>query len=281
MEGRLLCTETAERFMRHLVEEEKSEATIQKYVRDVKTFIRYICGRKATKEDVISYKQHLIDKEYAVSSINSVIASLNCLFSWLGYEELKVRAMKVQKQIFCPEEKELTREEYERLCRTATAKHNERLCLILQTICSTGIRVSELPFITAEAVRDGKTEVSLKGKIRTVFLPKKLQKKLLHYMAVRRIAEGSVFITKNGRPVNRSNIWREMKKLCGEAQVDPRKVFPHNLRHLFARIFYGLDKDIVRLADMLGHSSINTTRIYIISTGSEHRNRMEQMGLVL
>ena len=194
---------------------------------------------------------------------------------------MKVKSLKVQQQVFCPEEKELTRAEYERLCRTAQKKHNERLCLILQTICSTGIRVSELSYVTVEALKDGKAVVSMKGKTRTIFLTKELRKKLMRYISEQQISEGCVFITRTGKPISRSNIWREMKGLCTEANVDPRKVFPHNLRHLFARIFYGLEKDIARLADILGHSSVNTTRIYIVSTGYEHRRCMEQMRLLI
>lgn len=281
MKGRFLSSEIVEQFQKHLIEDEKSDATIEKYIRDVTAFACYINGAKISKELVIVYKQHLIEDGYAVRSINSMLASLNSLFSFLGWTDLKVKSLKVQQQVFCPEEKELTRAEYERLCRTAQEKHNERLCLIMQTVCSTGIRVSELPFITVEAVKSGKAVVSLKGKTRTILLLKDLQKKLLRYISEQKISEGCVFITRTGKSVSRSNIWREMKGLCEKANVDPRKVFPHNLRHLFARIFYGLEKDIVRLADVLGHSSVNTTRIYIVSTGSEHRHCMEKMRLVI
>ena len=210
-----------------------------------------------------------------------MLASLNSLFSFLGWYDCKVRSLKLQRQVYCPEEKELTKAEYARLCRTAKAKHNERLNLILQTICGTGIRVSELQFITVEAVKKGEATVSLKGKTRSVFLIKPLQKKLLRYITEQKIQSGAVFVTRTGKPINRTNIWREMKKLCLEAEVNPEKVFPHNLRHLFARVFYGIEKDIAKLADILGHSSINTTRIYIISTGMEHRQRMERMRLII
>ena len=281
MEGRYINSEIIRRFQRHLMEEEKSDATIEKYIRDVTAFATYINSAAITKETVIAYKQHLLDENYAVRSINSMLASLNSLFCFLGWNDMRVKSLKVQQQVFCPEEKELTRAEYERLCRTAQKKHNERLCLILQTICSTGIRVSELQFITVEAVKEGKAIVSLKGKTRTIFLTKELRKKLLRYISEQQIAEGPVFITRTGKPIGRSNIWREMKGLCEEANVDPRKVFPHNLRHLFARIFYGIDKDIAKLADILGHSSIETTRIYIITTEDEHRRRMENMHLIM
>lgn len=281
MEGRFINQEIISGFQNHLTEEEKSGATIEKYLRDVTAFASYTDGTAITKESVIAYKQHLLDENYAVRSINSMLASINSLFCYLGWTDLKVKSLKIQQQVFCAEEKELSRAEYERLCRTAQKKHNERLCLILQTICSTGIRVSELSYITADAVRTGKAVVSLKGKTRVVLLLKELQKKLLRYLSEQKITDGCVFVTRTGKPVSRSNIWREMKGLCAEANVDPRKVFPHNLRHLFARIFYGLEKDIARLADILGHSSVNTTRIYIVSTGVEHRRCMEQMHLVI
>jgi len=281
MKGHFLSGKEIERFENYLREEEKSQNTMDKYIRDVKAFVEYCDGKEIIKETVIAYKQDLIDSDYAVKSINSMLASINSLFSFLGWYDLRVKSLKVQQQIFCPEEKELTRAEYERLCRTAERKHNERLNLILQTICGTGIRVSELQFITVEAVRKGEATVSLKGKTRTIIITKNLQKKLLRYIAEQRIKTGSVFVTKSGKPISRTNIWREMKNLCREAEVNPEKVFPHNLRHLFARVFYGIEKDIAKLADILGHSSINTTRIYIISTGSEHRQRMEQMRLIL
>ena len=281
MKGKIISKEIIERFKTYLCEEEKSENTKEKYIRDVKAFVEYCDGKEIIKETVIAYKQSLIDNGYAVKSINSMLASINSLFSFLGWYELRVKTLKVQQQIFCPEEKELTRAEYERLCRTAERKHNERLNLILQTICGTGIRVSELQFITVESVRKGEATVSLKGKTRAIIITKNLQKKLLRYIAEQKIMSGSVFVTKTGKPMSRTNIWREMKNLCREAEVNPEKVFPHNLRHLFARVFYRLEKDIAKLADILGHSSINTTRIYIISTGTEHRKRMEQMRLIL
>ena len=194
---------------------------------------------------------------------------------------MKVKSIKLQQQIYCPEEKELTKAEYTRLIRTAKQKGNERLNLVIQTICGTGIRVSELQYITVEAVRRGEATVSCKAKTRSVFIVKELQKKLLRYAAEQGIKSGMIFITRTGKPLSRTNIWREMKALCEQADVNPNKVFPHNLRHLFARTFYGIEKDIAKLADILGHSSINTTRIYIISTGTEHRRRMENMRLVI
>ena len=281
MKGRFLSEKLIEEFGKYLVLEEKSEHTVEKYLRDVRAFETYAGQIEIRKELVIAYKQHLLESDYAVRSINSMLASLNSLFAWLGWFDCRVKALKTQKQIFCPEEKELTKAEYLRLVNTAKQNGNERLNLILQTICGTGIRVSELEFITVEAARSGEAIVSCKGKTRSVFLVRQLQKKLLRYCAKQGIVSGCIFITRTSKPISRTNIWREMKALCEQANVDPRKVFPHNLRHLFARVFYGIEKDIAKLADILGHSSINTTRIYIISTGTEHRKRMESMRLVI
>ena len=280
MKGRILTKEIISDFKEHLILEEKSGATVEKYIRDVKAFLAFANGAEITKELVIEYKKHL-QETYAVRSVNSMLASINSLFVCLGWHELKVKSIKLQQQIYCPEEKELTKAEYTRLCRAAEKKHNERLNLILQTICGTGIRVSELQYITVEAVKQGEATVSCKAKTRTVFIVKELQKKLLRYAAEQGIKSGMIFVTRTGKPVSRTNIWREMKALCNEAGVNPKKVFPHNLRHLFARVFYGIEKDIAKLADILGHSSINTTRIYIISSGTEHRRRMENMRLVI
>lgn len=281
MKGRFLTAEVIEEFGEHLVLEEKSEHTVEKYLRDVRAFWSFVGSGEITKETSIAYKHHLLETDYTVRSINSMLASINSLFVWLEWFDCRVKALKTQKQIFCPEEKELTKAEYLRLVNTAKQNGNERLNLILQTICSTGIRVSELAFITVEAAQSGEAIVSCKGKTRSVFLVKQLQKKLLRYCAKQGIVSGSIFITRIGKPISRTNIWREMKALCEQANVDPHKVFPHNLRHLFARVFYGLEKDIAKLADILGHSNINTTRIYIISIGTEHRQRMESMRLVI
>ena len=280
MEGRFIAAKTIAVFKKHLILAERSAITIGKYIRDVKAFSVYTQNADITKEVVIAYKNHL-QEIYAVRSVNSMLASINSLFAFLGWHDLKVKSLKLQQQVFCPEEKELTRAEYTRLCRTAERKHNERLNLILQTICGTGIRVSELQFITVEAVKQGEAVVNCKAKTRSVFIVKELKQKLLRYAAEQGIKSGMIFVTRTGKPISRTNIWREMKALCEEANVNPKKVFPHNLRHLFARVFYGIEKDIAKLADILGHSSINTTRIYIISTGTEHRQRMENMRLII
>lgn len=278
---RLLTNELLESFREHLLLEERSTATIEKYCRDTDHFARFASGEWITKEITISYKNKLKEEGYKVRSINSMLAAVNSLFAFLGWHDLKVKTIKVQQEIFCPEDKELTRAEYERLVKTAGAKHNERLSLLIQTICCTGIRVSEIPFITVEAVKQGLATVDLKGKTRSVFIVKGLRKALLRYSAENGIKTGSIFITRRGKTLSRSNIWRDMKALCMDANVNPRKVFPHNLRHLFARVFYGIEKDIAKLADILGHSSINTTRIYIISSGNEHRRCMESMRLLI
>lgn len=276
---RVLSEKELTAFHEGLVQQEKSSVTVEKYLRDARAFLLYTKGRAVTKELVIEYKKHLVEKSYAVRSINSMLASLNCLLKFLGWQDCKVCSIRQQKQIYCPEEKELTKAEYLRLL--AAAEKKPQLRLVMETICGTGIRVSELQFFTVEAVREGEVTVSCKAKSRVILLPGKLKKMLLDYARSNGIKSGSIFVTKGGKPLNRSNIWSQMKKLCEQAMVSKRKVFPHNLRKLFARTFYGLEKDIAKLADILGHSSIDTTRIYIMTTGSEHRRKIERLGLVV
>ncbi len=280
MEERILTADIIENFRKNLELQEKSTSTIEKYIRDVKAFSVYAENAAITKEKVIAYKKYLRNN-YAVRSVNSMLASINSLFNSLEWHDLKVKSLKLQQQVFCSEDRELTKAEYARLCKTAKRKKNKRLNLILQTICGTGIRVSELQYITVEAAKQCEAVVNCKAKTRSVFIVKELKQKLLRYAAEQNIKSGMIFVTRTGKPISRTNIWREMKDLCEEANVNPKKVFPHNLRHLFARVFYGIEKDIAKLADILGHSSINTTRIYIISTGTEHRKRMENMRLIL
>lgn len=280
MEKRSVTAGMIAAFKTQLIREEKSAATVEKYVRDAAAFAAYAQGGAVTKENVIAYKAHLQER-YTVRSVNSILVSINRLFAFLGRHDLQVKTLRWQRPVYCPEEKELTKAEYTRLCRAAEQRQNRRLCLILQTICGTGIRVSELRYITVEAAKRGEATVNAKAKTRTVFIVKALKRKLLRYAAEQGIKTGMIFVTRTGRPVDRTNIWREMKALCAAAHVDPQKVFPHNLRHLFARVFYGLEKDIAKLADILGHSSIDTTRIYIISTGTEHRRKMEKMRLII
>ena len=281
MSEKILTEKLITKFAEYLKKEEKSQSTIEKYIRDVRTFSCYVNHMEIAKEDVVLYKRKLLAQNYAIRSINSMLASINSLFSFLGWTDLKVKTIKLQQQIFCPEEKELTKEEYIRLVKTANQKGKNRLSLLIQTICGTGIRVSELQYITVEAVKKGEAIVSLKGKTRSVIITHTLQRKLLRYVSEQKISSGAVFVTRNGKQLSRTNIWREMKKLCQDANVNPSKVFPHNFRHLFARTFYELEKDIAKLADILGHSSINTTRIYIVTTGSKHRKLMENLQLII
>ena len=259
---------------------EKSAATMEKYLYHVRQFVACYAGKRIDKALILEYKTRL-GGEYAVSGANAALAAINGFLRFWGLESCCVKPFKVQKQIYQPEEKELTREEYVRLVKAAKEKNSERLALLLETICATGIRVSELPFITVEAVDQGEATVKCKGKTRTIFLPAALCKKLRRYIQRQGIQTGPVFITRTGKPMNRSNIWREMKALCERAGVSPSKVFPHSLRHLFARCFYAIDHDVAKLADILGHSNINTTRIYIVTSGAEHRRKLETMRLVI
>ncbi len=276
-----LTDEKISAFERQLEEDEKSARTRDKYTHELHALQHYLGGRDLTKENALAYKQNLIDRGLSPRTINVTLAAVNCYFEFMGRPDLRLRSVKVQKQIFCSEDEELSRDEYVRLCRAAMAKGNEQLALIFQTIGGTGIRVGELPFITAEAVREGKTIVQNKGKARTIFIVKPLQKKLLRFIEKAKIESGPIFLTRGGNPIDRSSVWREMKGICEKAGVNPAKVYPHNLRHLFARVFYAREKDLAGLADILGHSSIDTTRIYIVSTGEEHLRRMEKMRMIL
>lgn len=273
------CSDQLEAFARFLGNEERSPATIEKYLRDVRCFLAYVCGEAADRRRILEYKA-FIGGAYAVASANSMIAALNTFLRFCGRTDLCVRRFRVQRQAFCPEQKELTREEYFRLLTAAERRKKLRLSLIIQTICGTGIRVSELRYVTVESLRQGEANVSCKGKNRRIFLVPELKRKLSGYVKEHGLQSGPIFVTRSGKPVSRNNVWKEMKELCSSAGVRPEKVFPHNLRHLFARTFYAIEKDIAKLADILGHASINTTRIYVMTTGSEHRRRMERMHLI-
>ena len=275
----IITEEHLEAFRQGLLRQEKSPATLEKYLRDVRAFWRYTGGRGVGKELVMAYKSHLQQAGYAPRSINSMLASVNSFLASQGWEDCRVRTLKLQKPAYCPEEQELTREEYRRLLDAANLR--PRLRLVMQTICATGIRVSELRYFTVENVTAGEVVVSCKGKTRVILVPGKLRKRLLAYIRREKIETGVIFRTRRGTPLDRRTIWAEMKALCGTAGLVRAKVFPHNLRKLFARSFYALDKDIAKLADILGHSSIDTTRIYIITTGSEHRKKIERLGLVV
>lgn len=276
---RIISPAVLDLFRLSLAEEEKSAATVSKYVHDAEFFAMWLNGAEVTKNAVIKYKSKL-QEGYAKKSVNSVIASLNALFRLNGWEDLKVKSLKLQKEIYCSEDKELTKEEYIRLCRAAEEKKDERTSLIMQTLCGTGMRVSELGFITVEAAKCGEATITLKGKTRTVFIIPALREKLLRYASEQHIKRGSIFVSRKGNLVGRADVFRWMRQYCDAAGVCSSKVHPHNLRHLFARTFYENEKDIAALADILGHSSINTTRIYIISTGAEHKKKLEKMNLV-
>ena len=264
----------------YLVEEERSRNTITKYMHDLKSYFIFLQGEAVTKESLVCWKEKLT-QTYLPASVNSMLAAVNGFLEWAGYPQYRVKPLKIQREIFTKPEKELSKEEYIRLVKAAEEKQNCRLALILQTICATGIRVSELQFITLETARTGRTVVDCKGKKRTVFLPGALSRALQEYCREHGIKEGVVFRTKNRKPLDRSNIWRDMKNLCCSAGVEPEKVFPHNLRHLFARTYYHMEKDLSRLADLLGHSNVTTTRIYTMESGLEHAKQVERMGLVV
>ena len=276
---KMITDDLIEKFKNFLINEEKASATLEKYMRDVKAFSEWTLGSELDKRKVLDYKEYLIGK-FAPASVNSVLSSLNSFFEFNHWYEMKVKMLKIQKQIFAQKDKELSKAEYERLLDAANAKGNQRLSLLIQTICSSGIRVSELQYITVEAVKIRKATINCKGKMRIVILPKELCRMLTEYAKTQNITSGSVFITKTGKPLDRSTIWKMMKALCESARVSKHKVFPHNLRHLFARTFYTLQKDIVRLADILGHSSVNTTRIYTMETGEIHRRQIQKLGLL-
>lgn len=277
---RKITNELIESFKNYLIEEEKSKNTIEKYIRDITFFMDWLCGQEVTKILALEYKKELCEK-YAPASVNAAISSLNSFFCFIEWHDIRIKALKIQRQIFSSKDKELTKAEYERLLTAAKDKKNQRLYYLIQTIASTGIRVSELRYITTYAVHSGQAVINCKGKMRIVILPKELCKLLKGYIKENNIKSGPVFVSKNGKPLDRSNIWSDMKKLCETAGVSKDKVFPHNLRHLFARTYYSLQKDVVRLADILGHSNVNTTRIYTMSTGEIHRKHLEKLSLLL
>ena len=271
--------EIIKKFELYLYEEERSDNTIDKYMRDIRFFRKWLKGRGIDKSAVIEYKKELCER-YAMKSVNSMLSSINAFFAFMGWYDLKVKTLKIQRRIFADKEKELTKAEYERMLAAAKDKKNERLYYLMQTIASTGLRVSEIKYVTCEAVREGQAVINCKGKIRQIFLPKKLCQMLKKYIKSQNIKSGSVFITRSGRPLDRCAIWKMMKSLCESAGVSKDKVFPHNFRHLFARTFYSLQKDIVRLADILGHSSVETTRIYTMESGTEHIKQLQRLGLL-
>lgn len=278
----ILNLKTLSKYKEYLYEQERSEATIEKYMRDVTHFYEYLPdgNNQITKEVLVTYKHSLSDK-YKISSINSMLVALNGLLNFMKLSNLKLKLHKVQRSAFYEEERELTKNEYKRLLDTALRNGDERLFMLLQTICGTGIRVSEHRYITVESLKEGKAIVKNKGKVRIIFIPVKLKKMLRDYCRKEKITKGSIFITRNGKPMDRSNIWNAMKRLCREARICEKKGFPHNLRHLFALTYYRLQKDVVRLADILGHASIDTTRTYTKTTGKECQKSLSKMDLVI
>ena len=280
MDGHILTNGQLISFKQQLRSEEREQSTIEKYMREVKLFRTWLAGCPVTAETIAQWKNHLRDDNYKSETINSKLSALNRFFKFMRWPECRIKYLKIQRKLFRGTEKELTKEEYMRLLESAKSLGKARLSLLIETICATGIRVSEVRYITAEAIQAGRADISLKGKIRTILLPGKLCRKLQKYAKKQKITSGEIFLTRSGKGISRRQIWAEMKALCKKANVAPSKVFPHNLRHLFARTFYRACRDVAKLADVLGHSSIETTRIYLISTGIEHARQLERLGLI-
>lgn len=267
-------------FESYLKREERSAGTIENYLRRVREFTAWLNGEEMDKERAGAWKLHLMSMGESSGTVNGALVAVNQFFKFLGWQECVVKGLRIQRKLFRDDRRELTRNEYERLLAAAHGLGRERLALLMETICATGIRVSEVRYITVEAVASGRAEISLKGKLRTILIPGKLCRKLKKYVKQQKIASGEIFLSRSGKGMSRKQIWAEMKAVCRKAEVAPSKVFPHNLRHLFARIFYQVCRDVVKLADVLGHSSIETTRIYLISTGAEHARQLDRLGLV-
>lgn len=280
MDEYILTAERIAAYGRQLGAEERSPGTVEKYLRDARAFARWTNGESVTKERTVEWKEYLLSQSYAPATINAMLAAVNGLFRFLGWDECRVKFLKIQRRLFRDAGRELTHPEYDCLLETARARGQARLALLMESICATGIRVSEVKYLTIEAAQAGKAEISLKGKVRTILIPGKLSRKLLKYAKKHKIASGEIFLTRGGKSLSRKQIWAEMKAICKAAGVTPSKVFPHNLRHLFARTFYKVCRDVAKLADVLGHSSIETTRIYLISTGAEHAKTLDMLRLV-
>ena len=280
MEDFKLTAERIAAYGRYLKQEERTPATLEKYLRDVRAFALWLDGEAVTKEAVTGWKERLLTERRAPSTVNAALSALNGLFRFLGWEGCRARFVKVQRRLFRDPARELTRPDYDRLIATARELGKERLALLMETICATGIRVSEVRYITVEAAKAGRAEIALKGKIRVILIPGKLCRKLLKYAKKNKTVSGEIFLTGNGNGISRRQIWAEMKRLCKYAGVEPSRVFPHNLRHCFAVAFYRAYKDIAKLADLLGHSSIETTRIYLLTSGAEHQRQLDRLGLV-
>lgn len=281
MEEKIISESLTKDFRHHLAREERSDSTIEKYVKEILRFAQWMKGLPVTKEAVFRWKEYLLKEKFAPATVNVRLAALNSFFDFCGWQDCRVKSLKLKKKMFRDSSRELSREEYERLLKAARDTGKDNLMLIIETICSTGIRVSEIKYITVESVGDGKAEIFLKGKIRTILIPNKLCHKLRKFAQKNKITSGEIFLSERGRPIDRRTIWAAMKSICHEAGVESSKVFPHNLRHLFARCFYRTCRDISKLADVLGHSCVETTRIYLISTGEEHTRTLEKMRLIL
>ncbi len=277
----ILTQEQIRAFSKYLREEERSIQTIEKYLRDIQRFYEWADGKEISKTIVVEWKTYLINEGRAAVTVNASLAALHSFFSFMGWQECRVKYLRIQRRVFRDDSKELKKDEFLKLVNCARQKSNLRLALVMETICATGIRVSELCYITVEAIQKGRADVALKGKIRTILIPNKLAQKLKKYAKKKKIASGEIFLTANGNRLSRKQIWSEMKWICKEAGIEKNKVFPHNLRHLFARVFYKACHDIIRLADVLGHSSIETTRIYLVTTGTEHVRQLNELGLVV
>lgn len=277
---RFITKQTMDRFYEYLIEEERSSGTIEKYIRDVRLLQSWLRSAPVTKENASRWKQELLQSGRAPSTVNSMLAAANTYFRFMGWDEFKLKSIRLQRRFFRENERELTKAEYQLLMETAKKRGDERLAILMETICATGIRVSEVPYITTDAIKKGRARISMKGKLRTILIPAQLCRKLRKYATKHRIGRGEIFLTKNGTRLERKQIWAQMKALCKYAGIERNKVFPHNLRHLFARCFYRISHDISSLADVLGHSSIETTRIYLISTESEHIKKIAHLGLV-
>ena len=280
MQKQAITPECVQQFQQYLWQEERSAGTIENYLRHLRQFAAFLNGGPVTKERASAWKDNLLEQGYAPVSVNAMLAAVNKFLDWSGWMEYRVRPLRIQRRLFRDAGRELSRGEYFRLVETARGQGRERLALLMETICATGIRVSELRYITVEAAQTGRAEISLKGKIRTILLPGKLRRKLLKYARTQKTASGEIFLTRSGTGISRKQIWAEMKQLCRQSDISPGKVFPHNLRHLFARTFYRVCRDLSRLADVLGHSSLETTRIYLISTGTEHIHTLEKLHLL-
>ena len=275
----IITTEHIDAYCLSLLADERAAGTVAKYRRDLTAFVRWLEGRAVTKESAAGWKAHLMNHGYAPRTINSMLAAINGFFRFMDWG-IRVKFLKIQRQLFRDISRELSRQEYDRLLTAARSSGQERLALIMETLCATGIRISELRYITVEAAKDGRATIALKGKIRTILLPTKLYRKLIKYAKKEKIASGAIFRTKSGTPISRRQVWYELKRLCQAAGVEPTKVFPHNFRHLFATTFYKACKDIARLADVLGHSNIETTRIYLAVSGEEQTRQLDRLGLV-